>query len=276
MKPLSKVFLISEFGSPFDWTPKYLENIGKLGKYGWYWKIFTPNKYENVPENVEIVNMTAEQYSELVEKKLGYKPNIYITEKGIPSVHITDFYIFSGVVFEDYIKGFDFWGITNMDVVYGRLDHFIPDSMLENCDVFTDDVNTINGVFCLWRNVPYVNELFSRIKGWSKIITQPVCPQCTTGEGGHKLLGSDEYVMTEVMKISTDIVYKYPLYYPLHSHDRLEQHVPGPKLEFKPDGSLWELFADTKSPNWVHARPFIGREILYYHFCSTKTWPNIA
>ncbi len=272
---IKKVFLITEFGKPFDWTPEYIANAGTLAKYGWYWKIFTPNKYENLPPNVEIVDMTIEQYADLVKEKLDVRPNLFITPKGGPSVHITDFYIFSGIIFEDYIKGFDFWGITNMDVVYGRLDHFIPDRLLQDCDVFTDDVETINGVFCLWRNTEKINNLFRRIGNWREMLGQSVCNGCLNS-GKHSLFGSDEYYMTEIMKqVKNELNYKYPKYYPFSSHDRLEIHKPEPKLKLQPDGSLWELIADTETKNWEHHIPFFGREILYYHFQNTKTWPKL-
>ena len=273
---IKKVFLITEFGKPFDWTPKYIENVGKLAKYGWYWKIFTPNKYENLPPNVEIVDMTIEQYGDLVMEKLNVRPNMFLTPKGIPSVHITDFYIFSGIVFQDYIKGFDFWGITNMDVLYGRLDHFVSDTMLQDCDVFTDDVETINGVFCLFRNNELCNNLWRLISNWKEIIGQKVCKGCLDGSGEHKIFASDEIIMTEVMKgVKDKVRYRYPLYYPWSSHDRLEIHVPVPKLKMEADGSLWELIGDTKNKAWIHHIPFFGREIMYYHFQDTKNYPNV-
>ena len=273
---MRKVFLITEFGSPFEWTSKYIENAGKLGQYGWHWKIFTPNKYENLPDNVEIIDMTCEQYGELVEKKLGVKTNLRTLPQGKPSVHITDFYIFSGIVFEDYTKGFDFWGITNMDVLYGRLDHFVSDQLLQDCDVFTDDVETINGVFCLFRNNERVNNLFRLIKNWKDIVGQRECGACVTDGHQHRIFASDEIVMTDIMKEVKDHVrYRYPQYYPWSSHDRLEIHVPTPKLSLKEDGSLWELIGDTKTKNWEHHRPFIGREIMYYHFQDTKQYPQI-
>lgn len=275
---ITKVFLITEFGSPFSWTKQYIENIGKLGKYGWYWKIFTPNKYDNVPPNVEIVDMTAQQYSELVEKKLGIKPNLYINSRGIPSAHITDFYIFSGIVFEDYIKDFDFWGITNMDVVYGRLDHYLPDDYLRDCDVFTDDVNAINGVFCLFRNENKVNNLFRNIDVWQSILGQGPCKGCETKGDKHTLYVSDEYLLTDAMKkVDWLIRYKYPPYDPWHSYDRLEQHYPLPKLSIKEDGSLYEHFNDAFAKDLMHdhnfSKGYRGKEIMYFHFSYTKKWP---
>jgi hypothetical protein len=273
---LKKVFLITEFGSPFDWTEQYIKNIGSLGDTGWYWKIFTPNKYDNLPFNVEIIDMTAEQFADLTEKKTGVRPNMFTTKLGVPSVHITDFYVASGLIFEDYIKGFDFWGITNMDVVYGRLSRFVPDELLKECDIFSDDPNTINGIFCLFNNMPHINELFKKIPDWEKKFAQPACPKCLGEGGSHTLYGTDEYDLTKVARETSWLRFFSPAYYPMHSHDRLETQQPSPKLSLKPDGSLWELSEDIGHPNWEHARPVIGREVLLYHFCKTKKWPNIA
>lgn len=272
---IKKCFVITMFGSSFDWINEYIDNVQQLEKYGWYWKIFTPNKIES-RGNVEIIDMNTGQFNDLVEKKLGVRPNLFLTESGKPSVHITDFYIYTGVIFEDYLKDADFWGITNLDVVYGRLDHFISDDTLKDCEVFSDDVNTINGVFSLFKNTPKVNNLFRIIEQWPEIITQPECIGCKEGDKTkHTLYGSDEYIMTDIMRLmGKDIAFRYPTYYPMLSHDRLEHHLPEPKLEIKDDGSLWELFRDVNGPDWEHARPHAGREVFIFHFNVTKRWPE--
>jgi len=278
---LKKTIILTQFGSPHEWTEQFLENVGRLGQHGWYWKIFTENKYDNVPSNVEIVPMNTEQFNDLVEKKLGVRPNMFMTDKGVPSVHVTDFYVFSGLIFSNWLKDSDYWGIANIDIVFGRLDHFLPDSELEKWDVWTDDVNVFNGIFSLLRNVPEVNTLpITRISNWQEIITQEPCEKCVgeTGAIQHTLIGSDEYIMTEVLKmpdVLKTIRYGYPKYHFMHSYDRLEQHVPEVKLEMQDDGSLWELFADTNAPDWVHAHSHAAREIPYFHFIRTKKWPFI-
>ena len=269
---MKKVFILTQFGTPHSWTQQYLDNVAHLEKDGWYWKIFTSNTYERVPSNVEVIPMTTDQFNDLTEKKLGIRPNIYMTEKGVPSVHVTDFCIMWGIIFEDYLKDADYWGMPNWDCVYGNLSKFIPDSEIEQSDVWTDDVATINGVFCLFRNTPEVNSLFKMEANWQDVVAQKPCPACCGTAIDHMLYGSDEYGMTTIMRRST-FRFKYPPYYPMLSHDRLEQHVPNVKLSMKADNSLWELYGDTKSPNWIHERPFIGREIPYFHFIRTKTWP---
>lgn len=263
---MKKVFILTQFGKPHEWTQRYLDNISRLGNYGWYWKIFTPNEFYNVPPNTEIIPMDIFEFDNLLGKKLGYRPNNFITDQGVPSKPMSDFYVASGVIFEDYIKGYDFWGITNWDVVYGRLDHFLPDSMLSELDVFTDDVGIVNGVFSVFRNRKRVNELFLEIPEIQRKLTE------------HRLFGVDEYELIKPIQRAAnaqDIVYKHPAYYPYHSYDRLAQHVPMPQLEVQDDLSLWEKFYDTNPPKGYINFPkgYIAREIMYFHFSHTKKWP---
>lgn len=272
---MKKTFVITMFGKPFPWFQQYIDGVQHLKDDGWSWKIFTPHDFES-KGNVEIISMDTSEFNDLVETKFGEPSHLALTDGGIPSIHVTDFYIYSGVIFEDYLKDADFWGITNMDVVYGRLSEFVPDAVLERCDVFSDDVNTVNGVFSLWRNTPLVNNLFKRIDGWRDILFQTDCKGCVSGgKEEHHLYGSDEYHMTNVLKEADDIRYMYPKQFPMLSHDRLEQHSPKPKLVVSEEnGSLWELFADTLGDTgYEHARPVIGKEIIYFHFSRTKTWP---
>lgn len=281
--PLKKTFILTQFGTPHPWTQEFIDHVQHLEKKGWSWIIFTPNEFES-KGNVTIVPMTCFGFNELVEKKLGVRPNLFTTPSGIPSVHVTDFYVASGIIFEDYLSGADFWGITNIDVVYGDLNDFYPDRMIGDYDIITDEPDSLNGVFALFRNEEHINELFKQIPDWEKAFTQDPCVACVTGQGKHTLYGTDEYGMSKVIKSIQEtpkpkeeeaIRVWQPLHYPWHGHDRTEIHVPNIKLSLKEDGSLWELIADTAPPPWEHARPFIGREIPFFHFMKTKTWPKL-
>ena len=271
---IKKCFVLTMFGTPFPWIDEFVDHVQHLEKYGWYWKIFTHNEMQS-EGNVEFVKMTHEEFNNLVKKKTGVRPNLFQTPSGVPSVHVTDFYVASGLIFEDYLKDFDFWGITNLDVVYGRLDHYLQDSVLADCDIFTDDVGIINGVFSLFRNVVYINNLFKEIPYWKEALVNQ-CQKCISGIGEHQLRGTDEYGMTEVMN-SKRLRVKWPPYYGLHSYDRLSHHQPKPNLKIMEDGGLCEIFEDSlmkRMPdNPLFSRGNFGREIMYFHFLTTKQWP---
>lgn len=274
-KMIKKCFVITEFGEPFEWTQKYIDNATKLAKDGWYWMIFTPNQYKST-KNVAVISMDAAQFGDLVEKKLGVKPQMFITPKGVPSVHITDFYVFTGLIFADYLKDMDYWGITNLDIVYGNLSNFIPDEEISKYQIWTDDVGPgggiVNGIFSLWKNTPQVNNLCYKIENWRAKIGQNPCPSCVGTGDSHTLFGTDEIEMVPIVQNEPNLYGDgdfcgHPKHYPLHSYDRLEQHRPEPKLELKEDGSLWEKFNDTVT-GYVAAK-----EIAYFHFSYTKKWP---
>ena len=85
----------------------------------------------------------------------------------------------------------------------------------------------------------------------------------------HHLYGTDEIDMVPVVQFLSKV--GHPPHFPLHTYDRLEQHVPQPKLKEFPDGSLYELYRDFARPELE-----FGREVMYYHFNYTKKWPSIA
>jgi hypothetical protein len=265
---MKTAFIVLQFGKPHEWTQKYLDHLAQQEQYGYYWKIITPNKYDKVPSNVEIVDMNIEQFNQLCEAKLGVKPTLRILDKGIPNFHITDTMVFWGTIFEDYLKDMDYWGLIGLDCVVGRLDHFIKDF---DFDVYSDDINTFNGNFALMRNIPKVNELWKHIKDWEVALQQPDCAGCI-GTGEHFLYGTDEYGMTTILRGYPEVKFKYPRYF-IHGHDRLELHQPVAKLRIEDDGSLWELIEDVNPPLWVHQHQNFGHEIAYYHFNIRKQWP---
>lgn len=275
---LNKTFILNQFGTPHPWTQQFIDAVQPLAPYGYRWLIFTPNKLES-KGNVTVIPQTIEEFNALCESKLGVNPRMFITESGVPSVHVTDFCVFYGLIYQDYLNETDYWGMCGWDTLMGRLDHFLPDD-LWGADVFSDDIEgAVNGTFCLFKNAEKINKLCLEIPHYKAQLLQNACKRCT-GELGkdhpHTLAGTDEYAMTQVcMNASREgrIRYICPLDYAMHSHDRLIQHCDGVNLLLRDDGRLFELFKDMRPPEWVHKRPFMGREIPYFHFMVTKAWP---
>lgn len=267
---LKKVFLQTQFGTPHEWTEQYIHQFKRLQPYGWYLKVFTPNTDEPVivHENVEIIQMSIEQFDQLMAQRCGIEPaGNHLDEKGRPAKFVSDYYPAYGHIFADYIKGFDYWFHSNWDMVYGRLDHFLPDSVLQQCDIWSDDYETINGIFCGYRNNEYVSNLFRQVPEWQRMFRE------------HELFGFDEIHFTmAVRQLSQEnkVQFGFPAYYGFHSYDRLIQHVPKPNLKLLEDGALIEMFQDplhqVMPDHFLMQRGF-GREIMSYHFIRTKRWP---
>lgn len=240
---MKKVFLQTQFGSPHEWTEKYFTNIKTLEEHGWYWKIFTPNKYKS-EGNLEIIPMDIHEFDALLYTKLGLKVANRIVG-GRPYKYVSDYYVAQGRIFEDFIKGFDFWGHTNWDMVYGRLDHFLPDSFLKDCEIFSDDPNELNGIFSLYRNNEKINNLFKKIPNWEAMMSDI-----------EHLYVTDEHEMTKVVFAERDAGKLQ-----LKTSPEGYWHMYDPKtyLRMKMDGSLWGN----------------QKEIMTFHFNRTKVYPKL-
>ncbi len=71
-----------------------------------------------------------------------------------------------GHLFARELEGYHFWGHTDLDCVYGRVDRWLTDEILSEVDVFTNDAQGISGPWTLYRNAPYVNLLYQEVQGW--------------------------------------------------------------------------------------------------------------
>ena len=98
---LTKVFLSPLFSFPIPWMKQYYQNFNSLPA-GWEHIIFTDMDLES-SENIAVVKMNVEQFTDLVEKKTGVRPYV-----PVPSPKFGDMRPAFGLIFEDYLKGADF------------------------------------------------------------------------------------------------------------------------------------------------------------------------
>ncbi|MBN2562236.1 MAG: hypothetical protein JXQ75_15030 [Phycisphaerae bacterium] len=70
-----------------------------------------------------------------------------------------------GVVFEDEIRGFDYFGYGDLDVVYGDLRRFYDDHVLTH-DVISTHEWCTSGHLLLMRNAPKLRRAFERVQCW--------------------------------------------------------------------------------------------------------------
>ncbi len=266
---LTKVFILPQFGAAHNWTAQYLENVRALEPYGWHWKILTPHAYCS-GGNVEIVPMTLEEFNERVWATTGVRTGNMIDDNGLPVKLLSDYYPAFGELFSDILAGCDYWSATNWDMVYGRLDHFLSDDELGKYEIWSDDGGHINSIFCFYKNTARVNRLYRQVSQWEEMF----------GYHGYPLFGFDELHFDRLvgtLAARGEIAFGHPPYFAYHSYDRLVQHQPTPNLTMAPDGALLECYDDDFPPlaHYAPWRGYVAREIAYFHFSRTKTWPTL-
>lgn len=110
---------------------------------------FSDQQFESQAANIKIHYTTLESSIRYFEKKLGRK--IYIKN----SYKFCDCRAFFGILYEDYLKEYDFWGYCDIDLVFGNIRKFLTDERLEQYDRFYQ-----YGHLSVFRNVEYINNLY--------------------------------------------------------------------------------------------------------------------
>jgi hypothetical protein len=210
--------IIPWFGPLPEWISKYRENISKLKSIGYSFMVFTDEK----------------EFRALCKSKVGL--NLPETEKFSDKRKPVEFRPLSGIIFEDYLGRFDYWGQTDLDCVYGRLDRFVPDSALAEFDIWSNDIDAICGPFTLYRNCDSVNRSFE-CGPWKEILESP------------RLSCFDEKEFSNSVKKS-GVKVSYNHFMGADSRDFKN-------IEFHDDGGLFQH----------------SKEIMMFHFNNCKRWP---
>ena len=92
------------------------------------WLFFTDCTYTDLPANVKFVPCTLAELKKLIEEKLGFNVTLETSYK------ICDYRPAFGLIFQDYIKEYDFWGYGDIDLVYGNISTFITDELCKKYD----------------------------------------------------------------------------------------------------------------------------------------------
>ena len=143
--------------------------FGKLPNYFEFWLnsckynetikflIFTDDRTKyDFPHNVNVVYTTLKAMKDLIQSKFEF--NISLNN----SYKLCDYKPAFGYIFNDYLKGFDFWGHCDLDVIFGDLRKFLPEKKLEQYDKIYRW-----GHFSLYKNNDKVNKSFLEYKDMS-------------------------------------------------------------------------------------------------------------
>lgn len=234
---MKTLFIRTWFGPLPPWTDQWLQHTATLAKHGYdFWLV---NDYDYFAAKCrETIGITIAPLDQIAgTRKAG------------------DFDPAYGAIFAGELKGYDFWGHTGLDCVYGRIDRFLTPEYLADCDVFGNDPSAICGPFSVYRNTPKVNDLFKGVIGWQDQLEAA------------QMTAFDEHDFSHHVNQCArrgEIRFKSAFW---QSHDKQRGHVPVPQLRIEEDGTLRDLAtgADTMMFHFnrkVNNGPFGGR-----------TWP---
>lgn len=127
------------------------------------WLMFTDCGFiDNCPKNVQVNNISFNDYCQLVSNKLAIK---FSPLKPYKLCDIRPAY---GLIHAIDLNGYDFWGFGDIDLIYGNLRHFLTNERLANKDVFSNHSTRTSGHLCLIRNVDDLRVAFKKIPNWQQ------------------------------------------------------------------------------------------------------------
>ncbi|GGF05835.1 hypothetical protein GCM10011518_13840 [Flavobacterium limi] len=131
--------------------------------------IITGNTQEipNKPSNVIIINKSLQELKIMGATKFGFELNFDNPYK------LCDFKPAHGLLFQDILEKYDFWGHADIDMVYGDIRAFITPNILNGYDLVSAHKNFITGTFCLYRNNDLMRTLFMESLDYQKIFSSP-------------------------------------------------------------------------------------------------------
>lgn len=206
---MKKLLITPYFGDLPSWFDKFEVPAG----YGW------------------LLDTDLEGFKSRVKQKLGIT---YPGELGNPKVW--DYRCALGVLYEEELKGYDFWGHTDFDMVFGDVNQWFTDAELNTLDVWSNHNTYVCGCWTLYRNTPMVNGLFMWDSSWKEFMREPEANGWVEGEYSRLLERSG-------------LKYKYSFF-------QGNPYTTTPNLR-KTDGKLYQD----------------DIEIAMFHFRRSKKWP---
>ena len=177
---MKKIFILPFFGEYPSWLDQWVANMEHLD---YDYKIFSNKKlFEN-----------------RVREILNIEPYI-IGGTG----KVWDYRQALGVLYADEIKGYDCWGHTDFDCVYGDVDKYMP----KEWDIWANHVDYICGPWTLYKNTDKINNLFRLYDGWKDKMENP------------RITGWGEYEYTTVANANCNVAYTF---YQTKSQDDFSQ-----------------------------------------------------
>lgn len=167
MKQKNKIIILICYYGQFPWYFPYFLHSCKFNRTIDF-LIFSDIEHQfTLPVNVKIINKLVDDVKELASIKLGIKVNIDFPYK------LCDFKPAYGLIFEDYIKGYDFWGQSDIDIIYGNIRNFITEDLLDQYDFISIRHDYTSGCFGLYKNNKLMNNIFKHSKDYKTVFCNP-------------------------------------------------------------------------------------------------------
>lgn len=118
--------IVTWFGNLPDYFPVWLKSAEWNEDVDFY--LFCDQDIAIDKDNICYIKTTLEKEVDRISNAIGEKIEISSSYK------FCDLRIYFGVGYADFLKNYEFWGYCDIDLVFGRIRHFLTDEILDNYD----------------------------------------------------------------------------------------------------------------------------------------------
>lgn len=158
---MKKIALILPwFGRVHEYFDLFLSSVSKNVDLDLL--IFSNEKIDNKYDNIKVYNVT---FNSIQRRIKALHPNLNISL--ITPYRLCDFKPAYGEIFKTELRGYEFWGHCDADMILGDLSKFITNEILnQNDKIFT------RGHLTIYRNSEFVNGIYKKCSLYKKAFTE--------------------------------------------------------------------------------------------------------
>lgn len=248
------LLILPYFGSFGPWFPLYLHSLSNQHTLDLL--LLSDAQPPGLPPNARLVGMTFDHVRELATGRLGTPVRLHRLR------NICDLKPAYGMVFEEFIREYEYWAFGDEDVLYGDLDRMLAPHLDGTVDLVvpgTEKLRTragVQGHLTVIRNHPRTNQLAIKDPAYKEVLVS------------HEHWAYDETSWRYGREISsfTKIVKE------AEARGELSIRWGIPTVTHLPQRGRWYVY-DGRT---LHEDN--GKEILYYHWgrmrCRRMHWPS--
>lgn len=256
-KVSSIILIIPYFGKWPFWMPLFVKSCQFNPDVNWL-LIGDCGRPERMPENMTYQFISFEDYCNRVSQTLGldFHPD--------QPYKLCDLKPALGYVHEEEIRGYDFWGFGDLDLVYGDLKGYFTEEKLARYDFIATHERRVSGHLCIMRNNEKYRNLFWKIPTFRERIQDKA--HHALDEGGFSRL---------FLKRKN---FPRPLFRMAGMLNPLRRSAEFKEAFSTPNGKVPWVDGSYNFPEvwiWDHGKltnsRMLGREFPYFHFLSWKS-----
>ena len=158
--------VICYFGQWPPWFPLFLQTCRYNPTVHFLFFTDCPQP-DHAADNLTFIPFSLDDFNSLASQKLGLSVQVTTPYK------LCDFRPAFGVIFQTYLKEFDYWGYTDLDVIFGDIRRFITDDILMQHDVISSRDAYLSGHFTLYRNDEAATRLYEHSADYIAVFEEP-------------------------------------------------------------------------------------------------------